>query len=79
MATSHSLLLTTDDAPGTLSQITRVIADHGANIRSIESLGQREEGFTVYLELDQVDDFARAARARSRRSRSSGASKSRRR
>ena len=49
MATPHTLLLTTDDTPGTLSQITRVIADHGANIRSIESLGQREEGFTVYL------------------------------
>jgi energy-converting hydrogenase B subunit Q len=58
MATPHTLLLTTDDTPGTLSQITRVIADHGANIRSIESLGQREEGFTVYLELDHVADFA---------------------
>src|SRR4029450_589261 len=57
MATSHSLLLTTDDAPGTLSRITRVIADHGANIRSIESLGQRDDGFTVVLELDQVTDF----------------------
>jgi energy-converting hydrogenase B subunit Q len=58
MATPYTLLLTTDDAPGTLSQITRVIADHGANIRSIESLGLREEGFTVYLELDKVADFA---------------------
>jgi energy-converting hydrogenase B subunit Q len=57
MATSHSLLLTTDDAPGTLSRITRVIADHRANIRSIESLGQRDDGFTVVLELDQVADF----------------------
>ena len=57
MATSHSLLLTTDDAPGTLSRITRVIADHRANIRSIESLGQRDDGFSVVLELDQVDDF----------------------
>jgi energy-converting hydrogenase B subunit Q len=57
MATSHSLLLTTDDAPGTLSRITRVIADHRANIRSIESLGQRDDGFTVVLELDQVTDF----------------------
>ena len=57
MATFHSLLLTTDDAPGTLSRITRVIADHRANIRSIESLGQRDDGFTVVLELDQVADF----------------------
>jgi energy-converting hydrogenase B subunit Q len=58
MATPHTLLLTTDTAPGTLSQITRVIAEHGVNIRSIESLGQRDDGFTVYLELDQVEDLA---------------------
>jgi energy-converting hydrogenase B subunit Q len=58
MAAPHTLLLTTDDTPGTLSQITRVIAEHGANIRSIESLGQREGGFTVYLELDHVTDYA---------------------
>jgi energy-converting hydrogenase B subunit Q len=57
--TGHSLLLTTDNAPGTLSQITRVIAEHAANIRSIESLGQRGENFTVYLELDPAEDFPR--------------------
>jgi energy-converting hydrogenase B subunit Q len=57
--TGHSLLLTTDNAPGTLSQITRVIAEHPANIQSIESLGQRGEAFTVYLELDPTDDFPR--------------------
>jgi energy-converting hydrogenase B subunit Q len=57
--TGHSLLLTTDNAPGTLSQITRVIADHPANIRSIESLGPRDEGFTVYLELDLTENFPR--------------------
>ena len=56
--TGHSILLTTENAPGTLSQITRVIAEHPANIRSIESLGQRGEEFTVYLELDPADDFA---------------------
>jgi energy-converting hydrogenase B subunit Q len=57
--TVHTLLLTTDNAPGTLSQVTRVIAEHPANIRSIESLGQREDGFTVYLELDPAEDFPR--------------------
>ncbi len=57
--TVHTLLLTTDNAPGTLSQVTRVIAEHPANIRSIESLGQREGGFTVYLELDPAEDFPR--------------------
>lgn len=53
----HSLLLFTDDAPGVLSQVTRVIAEHRANIRSIESLGPRDDGFTVQLELDRVERF----------------------
>lgn len=58
LVTGHSLLLTTADSPGVLSQITQVIATQPANIRSIESLGRRDEGFTVYLELDPVDDYA---------------------
>jgi energy-converting hydrogenase B subunit Q len=53
----HSLLLTTEDSPGVLSQITQVIASHPANIRSIESLGSSEDGFTVYLEIDPLDDY----------------------
>jgi energy-converting hydrogenase B subunit Q len=53
----HTLLLTTDDSPGVLSQITEVIATHPANIRSIESLGVRDGGFTVYLEIDPVEGF----------------------
>src|SRR5512134_2793553 len=57
LVTGHTLLLTTDDSPGVLSQITQVIAAHPANIRSIESLGRREDGFTLYLELDPVDDY----------------------
>lgn len=56
-APGHTLLVTTADAPGVLSEITRVIAAHPANIRSIESLGQRDDGFTVYLELDPLDDY----------------------
>ena len=59
----HTLLVTTADSVGVLSQITQVIAAHPANIRSIESLGVREEGFVVYLELDPIDDYA-ALRAR---------------
>ncbi len=55
--TGHTLLLTTADAPGVLSQITQVIASHPANIRSIESLGVRNDGFTVYLELDAIPDY----------------------
>lgn len=56
-APPHTLLLFTDDAPGVLSQVTRTIAEHPANIRSIESLGVREDGFRVYLELDPVEAF----------------------
>jgi energy-converting hydrogenase B subunit Q len=56
-APGHTLLVTTADAPGVLSEITRVIATHPANIRSIESLGPRDDGFTVYLELDPLDDY----------------------
>jgi energy-converting hydrogenase B subunit Q len=57
MASPHTLLLFTDDAPGVLSEVTRVIADHPANIRSIETLGPRDRGFTVYLELDHTAGF----------------------
>ena len=56
-AAGHTLLVTTADSPGVLSQITQVIATHPANIRSIESLGQRDEGFVVYLELDPIEDY----------------------
>ncbi len=56
-AAGHTLLLTTDDSPGVLSRITQVIADHPANIRFIESLGPREQGVAVYLELDPLADF----------------------
>jgi energy-converting hydrogenase B subunit Q len=34
-----------------------VFAAHPANIRTIESLGVREDGFTVYLEIDPVEDY----------------------
>ena len=56
-AAGHTLLLTTADSPGVLSQITHVFAAHSANIRTIESLGLRDEGFTVYLEIDPVQDY----------------------
>ena len=56
-AAGHTLLVTTADSPGVLSQITQVIAAHPANIRSIESLGPRDDGFVVYLELDPIEDY----------------------
>jgi energy-converting hydrogenase B subunit Q len=56
-AAGHTLLVTTADSVGVLSQITQAIAAHPANIRSIESLGIRDDGFVVYLELDALDDY----------------------
>lgn len=54
---NHSLVVTTDNEPGTLARITAVIAGHPANITRIESLGVRNEGFTVYFELELVEGF----------------------
>jgi energy-converting hydrogenase B subunit Q len=53
----HSLVVTTDNERGTLARITSVIAGHPANITRIESLGVREAGFTVYLELELAEGF----------------------
>ena len=53
----HTLLVTTADSPGVLSTITQVIAAHPANIRSIESLGPRGEGFVVDPGLNPLDDY----------------------
>jgi energy-converting hydrogenase B subunit Q len=55
--TPHCLLVTTRDAPGVLSQIARLIAEHPANIHSIQSLTTRDGIATLYLELDQVPDI----------------------
>jgi energy-converting hydrogenase B subunit Q len=39
-------------------QIARLIAEHSANIHSIQSLSTRDSIATLYLELDQVSDIA---------------------
>jgi energy-converting hydrogenase B subunit Q len=58
MTTPYCLLVTTRDAPGVLLQIARLIAEHSANIHSIQSLSTRDSIATLYLELDQVSDIA---------------------
>ncbi len=50
------LVVTTTDRAGTLASVTRAIADHQGDIRTIESLGPRRTGFSVYLEIDAPDD-----------------------
>lgn len=46
------LVVTTTDRPGTLASVTRAIANHQGDIRTIESLGPRRAGFSVYLEIE---------------------------
>jgi len=55
---AQSLLIETTHAPGVLSEVGRVIAEHPANIRSIETLGASGERATMYLELDPVEGMA---------------------
>jgi energy-converting hydrogenase B subunit Q len=51
------MLLITNDAPGVLSQVTRVIADHPANIEEINSRGAREGSATIYIEVNPIPTF----------------------
>jgi energy-converting hydrogenase B subunit Q len=50
----HTLILQTDHAPGVLSEVARVIAEHSANIQSIETLPTADQA-TLYLEIDGGD------------------------
>src|SRR5512144_2973365 len=59
MSSSQTLIVETDHAPGVLSEAARVIAEHPANIVSIETLGPMAERATLYLEIDRVEDLPR--------------------
>lgn len=54
MPAAHALIVHTDDRPGVLLQVARVIADHGANIRAIQTLGGTEGRSALSLELDET-------------------------
>lgn len=54
---NHSLVVTTQNESGTLARISAVIAAHPANITRIETLGIRDGGFAVYLELELAEGF----------------------
>ena len=58
-AASQTLIVETDHAPGVLSEVARVIAEHPANIASIETLGPMADRATLYLEIEYVDDLSR--------------------
>jgi energy-converting hydrogenase B subunit Q len=59
MLLSQTLIVAADHAPGVLSEVARVIAEHPANIGSIETLGPMGDRATLYLEIDYVDDLPR--------------------
>jgi energy-converting hydrogenase B subunit Q len=52
-----ALLIQAEDQPGVLSQLTRVIAAHQANISYIDVVGRLREHASVYLELQDVSDL----------------------
>jgi len=56
---SQTVIVETDHAPGVLSEVARVLAEHPANIVSIETLGPMDQGATLYLEIDRVEDLPR--------------------
>lgn len=58
----QTLILQTDDAPGVLSEVARVIAEHAANIQSIETLSPTGDQATLYLEIEGGDIAGLVAR-----------------
>ena len=55
---THTLIVQADHAPGVLSEVARVIAEHGVNISSIETLSPGEARATLYLEIEGLEDPA---------------------
>src|SRR4028118_1464781 len=49
-----ALMIRTPDEPGVLHALTRVILEHGANITYVDIAERREDGSTVYFELENV-------------------------
>jgi energy-converting hydrogenase B subunit Q len=54
----YTLIIHADDAPGVLSEVTRVIAGREANIRSIETLSSSGNVTTLLLEIETAHDVA---------------------
>jgi energy-converting hydrogenase B subunit Q len=51
-----ALLIQTEDHPGALFQLTKVIAAHQANISYIDIVGRLQKFATIYLELEDVSN-----------------------
>jgi len=57
--TKIALLISAQDQPGVLYQLTKVIALHQVNIRTVEIVGRVQESASIYLELQDVTDINR--------------------
>jgi energy-converting hydrogenase B subunit Q len=49
-----ALMIRTPDEPGMLHALTKVILDHQANITYVDIAERREDGTTIYFELEDV-------------------------
>src|SRR5918993_373929 len=49
-----ALMVQTPDEPGMLHELTRVILEHRANITYVDIAERREDGSTIYFELEDV-------------------------
>jgi energy-converting hydrogenase B subunit Q len=58
VAPRYTLILRADHAPGVLSEVARVIAEHPANITSIETLAPGGEEATLYLEVERAENIS---------------------
>ncbi len=56
-----ALMVRTPDQPGVLHALTRVIFEHRANITYVDIAEQREDGSTVYFELEGIDEMTGTA------------------
>lgn len=54
-----ALMIRTPDEPGVLNALTRVMVEHRANITYVDIADRREDGSTVYFELENVTDPGR--------------------
>jgi energy-converting hydrogenase B subunit Q len=52
-----ALLIQTEDHPGALFQLTKVIAGHQTNISYIDIVGRLQKFATIYLELEDVPNI----------------------
>ena len=57
-AAELALLVRTHEEPGALAHLTRVMADHGANIAHVDMVARDSERACIYFELEHVVDRA---------------------